>query len=244
MMNMEAYTAQEIRLLLDEGEKLPFAIEHYPSRGQTSIQELFQTTQGKFFLKRVSERNHIECQIDVESGTLAEREFWASELASAIGLGVPPLWLLDDATTVQVWLDYPDGKTYKKSTGVMVLTPENVFNCVLFDWVTGQIDRHDANYLYDFKDQRIIPVDSAHGFLKYEGALPDYLHLFEIGRSKLLEKKITSSVKRKLDALTEEHLARLVPLRSADEAEALFSRKKEVAPVRCVRDFLNLYRRK
>jgi len=49
-------TTLEIKSLIEDGEKLAIAIENYPSRGQTAVQELYQTAQGKLFLKRVSER--------------------------------------------------------------------------------------------------------------------------------------------------------------------------------------------
>ena len=118
-------TNSDIEVLIQEGIRLPFAIENYPSRGQTAVQELYQTNQGKFFLKRVSERNHEECQVDVESGTLAEREFWACGFAKAIGLFVPPMWLIDKMTTVQVWLECPDGKSFKKSRSQKRLGADN-----------------------------------------------------------------------------------------------------------------------
>jgi len=94
-MKNEDYTNRDIEILIREGERLPLAVENYPSRGQTAVQELYQTREGKLFLKRVSERNHTECQINIDSGTLAEREFWAYRLARAIGLFVPMLWLKD-----------------------------------------------------------------------------------------------------------------------------------------------------
>lgn len=234
----------DIHVLIKDGRKLPFATENYPSRGQTAVQELYQTQEGKFFLKRVSERNHTECQIDVESGTLAEREFWAYKLAEAIGLNVPPLWLMDKFTTVQRWLDYPDGKTFKRSTGKMEFTVENIFDCAVFDWITGQIDRHDANYLYNYKDRLIIPVDSAHAFLKYEGALPDYLHLCEIGNSNDLKVKINSGVKRKLDNLSNSDVVILAPLKDMNERDALISRKNALEGICKIQDLLDLYRSK
>ena len=64
---------QEIERLIRSGVELPRAIESYPSRGQTTTQKIYQTEKGTLFLKKVSERNHQECQIDVASGTLAER---------------------------------------------------------------------------------------------------------------------------------------------------------------------------
>lgn len=237
-------TSQKVWSLIKEGKKLPFAIEHYPSRGQTSIQELYQTSEGKFFLKRVSERNHNECRINVKSGTLAEREYWAYKLANKIGLFVPALWLIDEFTTVQRWLDCPDGKTFKKSTGRMELIAKNIFECVLFDWVTGQVDRHDANYLYDFRNGLIIPVDSAHGFLKFDGAMPDYLHLFEISEPKQLSRKIKSDIRQTLGKITEGTLSKLVPLRELDEMSAFIARKNVISEAGCISDLLDLYRSK
>lgn len=237
-------TNQDIKRLIDTGQRLPFAIENYPSRGQTAVQELYQTEEGKFFLKRVSERNHSECQINIKSGTLAEREYWAFNLADTIGLFVPPLWLLDEATTVQVWFDYPDARTFKESTGKMELVADNIFDCVVFDWITGQIDRHDANYLYDYKDQLVVPVDSAHAFLKYEGSLPDYLHLFEVGHPRQLGKKILSKVKKRLDNISEENLIKIVPLRDSSEIQALILRKNALLKADSIQDLLDLYRGK
>lgn len=241
-MSLNNLKYQDIILLLKNGKKLPFAIENYPSRGQTAVQELYQTEKGKFFLKRVSERNHEECQIDVKSGTLAEREYWAFCLAREICLAVPPLWLIDEVTTVQVWFDYPDGKTFKKSTGKMDLQAANIFDCSVFDWVTGQIDRHDANYLYNYIVRQIVPVDSAHGFLKYEGALPDYLHLFEVGQAGLLDRRIRSTIKTKLDEISDDEMRRLVPLRNGVELDALMIRKKRILKTHSIKKLLDLYR--
>lgn len=243
-MNINLLSTSKIKALIKSGQRLPFATENYPSRGQTTVQELYQTTYGKLFLKKVSERNHDECQINIKSGTLAEREFWAYRLASAIGLFVPPLWLMDKFTTVQIWFDYPDGKTFKKSTGKMEFIVENIFDCVIFDWVTGQIDRHDANYLYNYKDKLVIPVDSAHSFLRFEGSLPDYLHLFEIGETKYLSKQIKSALKEKLTSMSDRVLQSLVPLRDSNEARALMDRKKVLSVVNTIQDVLNLFRRK
>lgn len=234
----------DIKSLIQTGRKLSIAIEHYPSRGQTATQELYQTDAGKLFLKRVSDRNHKECQINVRSGTLAEREFWSFKLANAIGLFVPALWLLDEMTTVQMWLEHPDGRSFKKSSGKMEFTSKNVFECALFDWVTGQVDRHDANYLYDYTKKLIVPVDSAHGFLKYEGALPDYLHLYEVGEPAKLSGKIVSEIKAKLDSLSDRQMKNIVQLRNADEMDAILMRKKQIADVKNLIVLLKLYRRK
>lgn len=158
---------KEIRRLIKTGQELPMALENYPSRGQTAIQKLYQTKSGKLFFKKVSDRNHQECQIDTQSGTLAEREFWAYRLAHALGLNVPQMTLLDPLTTVQSWLDIPDAHHFITDQGPLALDTRNVFECACFDWLTGQIDRHDANYLYDFVNKKIILVDSAHAFLQY-----------------------------------------------------------------------------
>lgn len=237
-------TSADIKELINKGKKLPIAVEDYPSRGQTAVQELYQTEKGKFFLKRVSERNHDECQINVKSGTLAEREFWAFRLAETIGLFVPKLWLIDEMTTAQVWLDFPDGRTFKKSTGKMDFISKNVYECGLFDWVSGQVDRHDANYLYDYTTKLVIPVDSAHGFLKYEGALPDYLHLFEIGEGDRLMRKLKSETKDKLSRIADNELKKIVPLKGEAELEALLIRKNLLSHVNSMKDLLDLYRRK
>lgn len=62
--NLDMITNNDIILLISKGNKLPFAINNYPSRGQTAVQELYQTDVGKLFLKRVSEKNHIElCEV-------------------------------------------------------------------------------------------------------------------------------------------------------------------------------------
>lgn len=231
-----------VQKLLDNGTKLPLATKNYPSRGQTSVQELYQTKIGKLFLKRSSERNHTECQIKIESGTLAQREYWAFSLARKLDLQVPSLTLLDRFTTVQVWLDLPDAHLYKMSKGVMAFEQENVFNCALFDWLTGQVDRHDANYLYDFVNKRIVPIDSAHGFLKYEGSLPDYLHLYEIGDSDKLSINIVSKFHGKLKKIKNSELIKLAPLKDKNERDAFLIRKEQLDKVKTIQDILNLYR--
>lgn len=42
-------TPENVKNLIKNGQKLPFATENYPSRGQTTTQELYQTEQGKFY---------------------------------------------------------------------------------------------------------------------------------------------------------------------------------------------------
>lgn len=232
----------QIKKLLKEGVELPLATKNYPSRGQTAVQKLYQTKIGKLFLKRVSRRNHEDCQIDPATGSLAEREFWAYSLAKAIGVKVPPLQLIDKSTTVQIWFDMPDGHLYKKSQGAMEFIAENVYDCALFDWLTGQIDRHDANYLYNYIKREIVLIDSTYGFLKYEGSLPDYLHLFEIGNKKDLLKKIKTPTKMILDKVSEQELQILVPLRNAEETSALIERKKNLRSAHTIQDIIELYR--
>ena len=227
---------------IQSGIKLPLATKNYPSRGQTAVQELYQTSKGKFFRKKSSIQNHQHCQINPKNGTLAEREYWAYMLAQKIGLNVPRLWLAYQFTTVQVWLDYPDARTFATSQGKMELQADNVYNCALFDWLTGQIDRHDANYLYNYVDRKVILVDSAHSFLKYSGSIPDYLKYFEIGFSKELAKPITTLLHKTLKGLTEEKLNKLVPLKEHNEKIALKRRLEQTSEARCIQDIIDLYR--
>jgi hypothetical protein len=236
-------TISAIKKLLDDGTELPLATKNYPSRGQTAVQKLYQTKKGKLFLKRSSEQNHIDCRIDPKVGSIAEREFWAFRLACAIGLRVPELALLDDRTTVQVWLDIPDGHLYKMSQGIMAFSAENIFNCALFDWLTGQVDRHDANYLYDYVNREVVPVDSAYAFLKYEGSLPDYLHLFEVGDAVEVPKNRSTGLQKRLRSMTDDQLRNLVPLRDESEAGALLTRKRDLDDVRSIQDIITLFRR-
>lgn len=231
-----------IQKLIDTGRCMPLATKNYPSRGQTAVQELYQTQIGKLFLKRVSERNHRECQINVRSGTLAEREWWAYRLAMFLGLQVPPLALLDDMTTVQLWIDLPDGRQYKSSQGVMTLSPDNVASCALFDWMTGQVDRHDANYLYNMATRHIMLIDSGHAFLKYDGSMPDYLYLYEAGNAQTLQRPLKLIKPPALSRLTAAALRKLVPLRDHDEAGALEKRVGKIAEARFLQDVMTLYR--
>lgn len=236
--NIPSSILKAIRL----GIKLPLATKNYPSRGQTAVQALYQTSKGKFFLKKSSLQNHKHCQINPKSGTLAEREYWAYVLAQKIGLTVPKLWLVDQFTTVQVWLDYPDARTFATSQGKMELHSNDVYNCALFDWLTGQIDRHDANYLYNYVNQKIILIDSAHSFLKYEGSIPDYLKYFEIGFPKELAKPIITPIQKILKNLTKNKLYELVPLKEKDEEIALKARWEQTIKARCIQDIIDLYR--
>lgn len=240
MKNLPSPTA--IQKLIKVGIRLPLATQNYPSRGQTAVQELYQTKIGKLFLKRVSERNHRECQIPVKSGTLAEREFWAYRLTCHLGLQAPPLVLLDDMTTVQLWLDLPDGKQYKTSRGVLSLHSKNVFDCALFDWVSGQVDRHDANYLYDMTAGTLIPIDSGHAFLKHDGSIPDYLHLFEATHSRDLSKRHLTDIVKAIRGLTPPTLNKLVPLRDGAERTALMKRLGQARSMRTMHDIIQLYR--
>lgn len=206
------------------------------------MQELYQTRIGKLFLKRVSGRNHRECQINIKSGTLAEREYWAFRLAHYLGLYVPPLALLDDMTTAQLWLDLPDGRQYKTSQGIMTLSADNVASCALFDWISGQIDRHDANYLYNMATRQITLIDSGHAFLKYDGSMPDYLYLYEAGNSQELRRPLKLSKPPNLARLTSTALRKLAPLRNADEARALERRVAQVVEAVSIQDLIALYR--
>lgn len=231
-----------LKKLIQNGEKLELATKHYPSRGQSAIQELYQTKIGKLFLKSVSLQNHKNCQIDPKTGTLAERELWAYQLARHLKLNVPELTLLDPNTTIQIWLNYPDAHQYSSYQAPLSLKPENVFECALFDWLTGQIDRHDANYLYNYADEEIILIDSAHCFLKYDGSLPDYLRFFEISAPKLLRKKISTPVLKKIQKLTTNQLHQIVPLIQNKERNALNQRLKKLKTVTTIQHILQLYR--
>ncbi len=241
-MRQQPLTISEILNLIRKGKKFPLATRNYPSRGQTTTQDLYQTPKGKFFLKKPSKRNHEECQINIKDGTLSEREYWAYRLATEIGLHVPTLWLVNRQTTVQVWLDYPDARTFATSQGKMTMKAENVFNCALFDWVTGQIDRHDANYLYNYVDKEIILIDSAFSFLKYSGSIPDYLKYFEIGFPDELKRRLKTTIQSQLSHLKSSSLVRLIPLKNKLEKEALQHRLEQIQTVQCIQDIIHLYR--
>lgn len=232
----------EIKHLIRNGHELPLALQDYPSRGQTAVQKLYQTDSGKLFLKKVSDRNHRECRIDVKSGTLAEREFWAHQLASALDLFTPQMALLDSSTTVQTWLDLPDAHHFITDQGPLKLKAGNVFDCACFDWLSGQIDRHDANYLYDFVNKKIVLIDSAFAFLKYDGALPHYLQIFEISSPEVLFHKQDSAILRNL-SLVKNQLMQIVPLRSAEERESLKRRAEQLQNVRTISGIINFYRK-
>lgn len=233
----------QVHQWIQKGKKLPFATQHYPSRGQTAIQELYQTKIGKLFLKKVSERNHRECQVHPKDGTLAEREYWAFCLAFFLRLKIPELILLDSLTTVQIWLDLPDGRQYTTAQRPLELQGDNVFNCGLFDWLTAQVDRHDANYLYDFVRQEIILIDSGHAFLKYSGSLPDYLRIFEAAYKEELNKKRGSPLRDKIRSCSKKDLIKCVPLRNADESEALLYRQGQLKKIDTIAGIIHLYRK-
>lgn len=228
--------------LIKNGRELPLATQNYPSRGQTAVQKLYQTSEGKLFYKEVSKINHTYCRINVDDGSLAEREYWAQQLAKALGLNVPDLWMINANTTIQRWLDYPDGRLYASSQGVMNLLPANIFDCALFDWLTGQVDRHNANYLYNYGKCEIILIDSAHCFLKYSGSLPDYLEKFEISQNRELHKWRESKLKDRLSKLTSAKLRKLVPLRNPLEAHALEFRLNELKTINSIHEIIQLYR--
>ena len=231
-----------VQKLIHEGQEQPLATKNYPSRGQTAVQKLYQTEAGKLFFKQVSERNHRDCQIDVQSGTLAEREYWAFLLAKEIGLHVPELILLDEMTTVQCWLPYPYAHQYATYEGPLIYRARNIFHCALFDWLTGQVDRHNANYLYDFTEQQIILIDSAHAFLKQDGGLPAYLEFFESIHPNELSKVQRTSVFSSIKKLTQKHIRSFVKLRDESEAQALLTRHRQLMSVKSLADVIALYR--
>lgn len=237
-----SFTSKQALQAIKKGGELELATHQFPSRGQTAKQRLFQTPLGKLFLKEVSSRNHRECQIDTKSGTLAEREFWAYRLALKIGLFMPELVLINQKTTVQSWLHYPDAHIFSTYQGRLELELSNVFECALFDWVTGQIDRHDANYLYNFNEKQIILIDSAHAFLKHGETLPDYLRLFEVGYSKQLNISCQTQVTQNLKNLNEKELKKIIPLGGEEEALALCERFSQIKKIQTINDILQLYR--
>lgn len=229
--------------LLAAGTEQDLATRNYPSRGQTASQKLFQTEIGKLFYKKVSERNHQECRIDTSSGTLAEREYWAYHLAKKLKLQVPELSLLNNLTTVQRWLNFPDAKEYTSRQGPLELVPENIFDCALFDYLSGQVDRHNANYLYNMTEKKIILIDSGFAFLKYEGSLPDYLAYFEGSYGVALNKVYNTGTRACVIKLSATSLKKLVPLRGKEETAALLQRHSKVKEVSTIGDIIKLYRR-
>lgn len=241
-MKLIEFGHAEVRKYLKSGKGLSFATRHYPSRGQSTVQELYRTKIGKIFLKRVSLQNHKNCQIDPRKGTLAEREAWSFRLARHLDLNVPELLLLDRHTTVQTWLDLPDGHIYSSIRGRMVFRASDVFDCGIFDWLTGQMDRHDANYLYDYVHQKIILIDSSFCFLKYDGSLPDYLKFFEVGSPVDLRKKWHSALCLRLKKTTDSELLKMVPLRDKEERDALVKRKRQCDLIHMIQEILDLYR--
>lgn len=241
-MGLKLKNVNKVNRLIKEGHELPWATENYPSRGQTAVQKLYQTKEGKLFLKKTSQRNHHECQIKIEDGTLAEREYWAYLLASSLNLRVPELILIDPMTTVQVWLDYPDARQYTTHQRPLDFNTQNVFECALFDWLTGQIDRHDANYLYDYVNQEIILIDSGHAFLKYAGSLPDYLRIFEAAYRNKLDQTIHSSIHENLKKMSQINLKTMVPLKKNQEQDALLKRLHDLVSVQCIQEIIKLFR--
>lgn len=156
----------------------------------------------------------------------------------------PDLWLIDPMTTVQRWLDFPDGRQYATSHGKMFLCTENVFECSLFDWLTGQVDRHDANYLYDYVHHKLVLIDSAHCFLKYTGSIPDYLKYAEVLFSMDdMRKPLETQVLQNLRNLTPKELRKVTPLKNGEEAKALETRLEALKPVRNIQDVVSLYRK-
>lgn len=241
-MRLSDLSPIQLKKLLKSTEKQDLAMQHYPSRGQSAVQEIYQTKNGKLFLKQVSNKNHENCRIDPKKGTLAEREFWSYCLAEHLGLMMPELVLLDKYRTVQTWLDLPDAHIYSSREGKLVFDAGNIFECGIFDWFTGQIDRHDANYLYDYVCQKIILIDSSFCFLKYDGELPDYLKSFELGFSAELQQKRRSPVMVRLKKISDDELFKIVLLQSLEERNALLKRKKQICFVQTIQDIIDLYR--
>lgn len=244
-MQLDALSKKNLLRLLDKKTKHPLASQHYPSRGQTAVQEIYQTRIGKLFLKKTSLTNLRDCQIDIRAGSLAEREYWAYRLAQHIGIKTPELVLLDKHTTVQFWLDFPDAATFATVQGRLQFSAEDVFDCSLFDWLTGQSDRHNANYLYNFADQQIILIDSAFSFLKHDPSLPHYLEVYEQSQpNSALIKPRSSEVLNKIHSLSLATLDRFVPLRDDQEQTALNKRLLQLQNAKCIQDIIQLYRRK
>lgn len=227
---------------MHNAEKLAMALDHYPSRGQTATQEIYRSPYGRLFLKRTSERNLRDCQIDSKSGTLAEREAWCYALAKFLGILTPDLRFVDKHTTIQEWFDLPDAHHYASSQGRLIFNRHNVFDCSLFDWITAQVDRHDANYLYDFINQRIILIDSAHSLLAHGPSLPDYLRLFEVAATSELDEKTITSVSKKIRILTPRRLNKIVPLRGKQESKALEQRLEQALAISSLSQLLQLFR--
>lgn len=240
--SLKQVSRSEVQKALFGKTGLPLAMSHYPSRGQSFRQEVYQTKLGKIFVKEVSAKNHRDCQISPQTGSIAEREFWACALAQYLEVPTPPLWLIDKMTTAQEWLDFPDAHSYVTTLGKMNLQMQNIFDCALFDWLTAQQDRHDANYLYDYAAGLIVLIDSAHGFLRYDGSLPDYLKIYEMAYPRYLAVKNETKTKEKVKSLTVEKLKKLVPLRDKDEVGALARRLLQLNGVSCIADIINLYR--
>ena len=231
-----------LRRIVKHGKAQKLGMSHFPSRGQTARQELYVYQDQKLFLKGVSDKNHENCRINQHSGTLAEREFWAFCIAKYLKLLVPSLCLLDKKTTVQVWLPIPDAFLFTSRTGPLKLSTQDVYDCGLFDWVTGQQDRHNANYLYDFVHEKIILIDCANSFLKYSPALPHYLENFEVGHKSELDGEVASSLQKKIIKTPEKIWRQLVPLRSPEERDALLLRVQKMGLVKTVRDLIRLFR--
>ncbi|MBU1917218.1 hypothetical protein KKF63_03785, partial [bacterium] len=237
MKNIKDLSPKQINQHVKIGTKLPLATSlHYPSRGQTAIQELYLTKIGKLFLKKTSKRNHQDCQVNEKNGSLAEREYWCFCLARYIGLNTPPLWLIDKNTTIQIWFNIPDAHIYTSSHGKMFFLAENIYNCALFDWLTGQIDRHNANYLYDYINKKIILIDSAHSLLKHTGSLPDYLEKFELINDSDFSKKQQTIVSKKLLSLSKNKLEQLIPLKDLSEKKALLWRHNQIKQINTIKD--------
>lgn len=240
---MSIPSSAELLHIISQSTEQPLAMRHYPSRGQSAIQKIYLTKSGKIFLKKTSDRNIRDCQINKDSATLAEREYWAWRLANHLGLDLPWMVLIDVHTTVQNWLDYPDANLFKSLHGRLILNSQDVFDHCLFDWLTGQQDRHDANYLYNQSQKKIILVDSAFSFLKHDGSMPDYLSYHEASSTEDLKTNLKTSFLKKITVLSRSKLRSLVPLRDPLESDALWTRKQRLESVICLQDVLDLYRR-
>lgn len=228
--------------LIETTKPQALSMAHYPSRGQSARQELYTHKTSRIFVKGVSKKNHEYCKIDMSDGTIAEREFWAYRIANHLKLNIPELGLVDKMTTAQEWLDYPDASTHTSRIGALELEAKNIYECGLFDWITGQQDRHNANYLYDLSSKQIILIDSAASFSKNSPSLPDYLEKFELGYSKDLQRKITTSLQQSMQITPQKTWFKLAPLRSAQEREAFLKRLQKINSIQTIGNLIQLFR--
>lgn len=101
--------------------------------------------------------------------------------------------------------------------------------------------RHEAKYLYDYPNQQIILIDSAHSFLKESGFLPHYLQLFERPYGDKMENKIDTTLIRRLEKIKNK-LSDLVPLRSEKEFKSLCKRFEQIQNIKNIKEIYKLYR--